>query len=94
MKRLHKKGLLQRRKVSHAFIYEPAVTRQEFRREAVQEVVETLLHGEIDAMVTAFIDVADQAGPESLACLERRVIARRRKMPRDIDEAEPLGPLA
>ena len=78
MKRLHEKGLLRRTKVSHAFLYEPALSKEEFQRDAVGEVVEALLHGEADAMVAAFVDVAERAGDETLAQLERLIADRRR----------------
>jgi len=78
MKRLHEKGLLRRTKVSHAFVYEPALSKEEFHREAVGEVVEALLHGEADAMVAAFVDVAERAGGNTLAQLEQLIADRRR----------------
>ncbi len=78
MKRLHEKGLLRRTKVSHAFVYEPALSKEEFQRDAVGEVVEALLHGEADAMVAAFVDVAERAGGDTLAQLERLIADRRR----------------
>ncbi len=78
MKRLHEKALLRRTKVSHAFVYEPALTKEDFQRDAVGEVVEALLHGEADAMVAAFVDVAERAGGDTLAQLERLIADRRR----------------
>ena len=39
LKRLFEKGLLQRKKESHAHIYSPRVTRAEFHRKALQEVI-------------------------------------------------------
>ena len=81
MKRLHGKGLLERTKVSHAFVYAPALAREEFHREAVQEVVEALLHGEADAMVAAFVDVAERAGGDVLAQLEALIGQRRSVKP-------------
>lgn len=81
MKRLHEKGLLRRAKVSHAFVYAPALSREDFHREAVSEVVDALLHGEADAMVAAFVGVAERAGDDTLAQLEA-LIADRRKATR------------
>lgn len=78
MKRLHGKGLLRRTKVSHAFVYVPALTKEAFQRDAVGEVVEALLHGEADAMVAAFVGVAERAGGDTLAQLERLIADRRR----------------
>jgi predicted transcriptional regulator len=79
MKRLHEKGLLRRTKVSHAFVYAPALTREEFHREAVEDVVEALLHGEAGAMVAAFVGVAERAGADTLAQLESLIAQRRKK---------------
>jgi len=81
MKRLHEKGLLKRAKVSHAFVYSPALSRESFHREAVGDVVAALLHGEADAMVAAFVGVAERAGDDTLAQLEA-LIADRRKAAR------------
>jgi predicted transcriptional regulator len=81
MKRLHEKGLLRRAKVSHAFVYAPALSREDFHREAVGELVDALLHGEADAMVAAFVGVAERAGDDTLAQLEA-LIADRRKATR------------
>lgn len=78
MKRLHEKGLLKRAKVSHAFVYSPALSREAFHREAVSDVVAALLHGEADAMVAAFVGVAERAGDETLAQLEALIAARRK----------------
>ena len=78
MKRLHEKGLLKRAKVSHAFVYSPALSREAFHREAVGDVVAALLHGEADAMVAAFVGVAERAGDETLAQLEALIADRRR----------------
>lgn len=83
MKRLHGKGLLRRTKVSHAFVYEPALSREEFQRDAVEEVVQALLHGEADAMVAAFVGVAERAGDDTLAQLEALIAQRRRASRRD-----------
>jgi predicted transcriptional regulator len=83
MKRLHEKGLLRRTKVSHAFVYEPALSREDFHREAVDEVVQALLHGEADAMVAAFTDVAERAGDDTLAQLEHLIAERRRSSRED-----------
>lgn len=76
MKRLHQKGLLERSKVSHAFVYAPALTREAFHRDAVDDVVSALLDGEADAMVAAFVGVAERAGDDTLAQLEALVAAR------------------
>jgi predicted transcriptional regulator len=85
LKRLHEKGLLTREKVSHAFIYAPAVTREEYQRRTLDQTVNLLLHGEQLSMVSAFVDLAERAGPEQLERLERLVaerLAKRDRSPR------------
>jgi predicted transcriptional regulator len=79
LKRLFEKGLLARDKVSHAHVYRARITREEFHRGLLGEIVGDLLEHEGDAIVSAFVDLAEQAGPEHLARLEALVAERRRK---------------
>lgn len=78
LKRLFEKNLLERDKVSHAHVYRPCLTREEFRRGALGALVGELMRGEADAMVSAFVDLTERAGPEHLARLEALVAERRR----------------
>lgn len=80
LKRLFEKGLLERDKVSHAHVYRPRVSRVDFQQSALGEVVGALMRGEADAMVSAFVHLAERAGPEHLATLERLVSERRRAL--------------
>lgn len=79
MKRLHEKGLLSREKVSHAYVYAPTVDREAFRRDMVEDALEPVLDGESDAMIAAFVDLAERAGDDALARLEQLVAERRRR---------------
>ena len=79
LKRLFEKGLLERDKVSHAHVYRPRVSREDFHRGLLDELVGDLMHGQGDAVVSAFVDLAERAGPEHLARLETLVAERRRK---------------
>jgi predicted transcriptional regulator len=45
--RLTRKEVLSRRKVGRSFVYTPAVTRDEIRRLAIQELVESLFEGSV-----------------------------------------------
>jgi predicted transcriptional regulator len=45
--RLTRKEVLSRRKVGRSFVYTPAITRDEVRRLAVQELVESLFEGSL-----------------------------------------------
>ncbi len=76
LKRLYEKGLLTREKVSHAFVYAPATSRDEYQRRTLEDTLTLLMHGEQGAMVSAFVDLAERAGPEQLERLEQLVAAR------------------
>ena len=78
LKRLFEKELLDRDKVSHAHVYRPRLSREEFQCSALGELVGELMRGEADAMVSAFVDLTERAGPEHLARLEALVAERRR----------------
>jgi predicted transcriptional regulator len=77
MDRLFKKGLLDRAKVSHAFIYAPAMTRAEFRARVVRSAAESVSGAETE-MLAAFVDVAAEVGDDTLAKLEALIAAKRR----------------
>ena len=76
LKRLHDKGLAHRTKVSHAFVYAPACTREAFHSRVLDQVVGGLMHGQPDAVLAAFVDLAEAAGPQQLERLEALVKAR------------------
>jgi predicted transcriptional regulator len=77
LKRLYEKALLARDKVSHAHVYRPRVSREEFQRGLLDQLVTELMQGEASAMVSAFVDLTERAGPEHLARLEALVAERR-----------------
>jgi predicted transcriptional regulator len=80
LKRLFEKGLLERDKVSHAHVYRASLTREEFQRSALGELVGELMGGKADAMVAAFVDLTERAGVEHLARLEALVAERRKRL--------------
>jgi len=80
LKRLFEKDLLVRDKVSHAHVYRARVSREEFHRGVLGELVGGLMRGQADAVVSAFVDLTERAGPEHLARLEALVAERRRKL--------------
>jgi len=79
LKRLFEKGLLERDKVSHAHVYRACVTREEFHRGLVGELVGGLMHEQAEVVVSAFVDLAERAGPKHLARLESLVAERLRE---------------
>ena len=78
LKRLFEKGLLRREKVSHAHLYLPQLSRDEFKRGLVEDVVTRVLQGEAKVMAAAFVDLAERAGEAHLDELERLIAERRR----------------
>lgn len=79
LKRLFEKDLLERDKVSHAHVYRARVSREDFHRGLLGELVGDLMHRHADSLVSAFVDLTERAGPEHLARLEALVSERRRK---------------
>lgn len=77
LKRLFEKGLLTREKVSHAHVYHPRVTREDFHRGLLKELIGGMMRDGSGAIIAAFVDLADRAGPNTLAQLEDVVAARR-----------------
>lgn len=59
LKRLHEKGIIKRRKKSHRYVYTPAMTEGEFHALILRRFVDSSMLGDTDAMLRAFIDVAE-----------------------------------
>lgn len=66
--RLTRKQVLTRRKVGRSFLYQPVVSRDEIRRLAVRELVDSLFDGE-DTQLHAYLNggLAQAAEPEPAA---------------------------
>ncbi len=78
MDRLFRKRMLQREKVSHAYVYTHAVSREELSTRVIGEVLETLAGGETGVMLTAFANLAEREGDEALVQLEELIAKKRR----------------
>ena len=91
IKRLHDKGMLGRRKVSHAYLYSAAVTRAEHRREALQQVVDEVADGQPQLLLAAFVDLAAESGDAELERLERMISERRRALAGDAADRAPAA---
>lgn len=77
MERLHRKGLLTREKVSHAYIYAPRMSREQFGTRLVKDVIESTLAGKTQSMLSAFVDLVARAGEPELNRLERMIAKHR-----------------
>src|SRR5687767_7918284 len=57
LERLYKKGLLDRRKVSHAYRYSPAITKDEYRARCVVEAAGGFSALANVGLLSAFLDI-------------------------------------
>lgn len=75
LKRLHEKGLLDREKVSHAYVYSARTSRAGLQRQLIEALAGQFAHGE-GGFLAAFVDLAEQQGEETLRRLERMIAER------------------
>ena len=73
LERLFKKKLLARKKVSHAYIYQTAVARDELMGQMINDVVNTILKDNTDGMLAAFVDIAARTDDAHLDRLEQLI---------------------
>ncbi len=78
--RLHKKGLLAREKNGKAFVYTPALTREDLDRTVVREVIGALVQengGQRMPILSCFLDAITEEDEQLLATLEEEIKKRR-----------------
>lgn len=81
LERLARKKLLMRKKSSHAYVYEPAVTRQNLIARMIRDVVSELSNGNLEPAMSGLIDLADPLDDRTLDRLEQMIVERRRQLP-------------
>lgn len=79
--RLTRKQVLTRRKAGRSFLYQPLVSREEIRRLAVRELVDSLFDGE-DAQLRAYLN-----GTEPVAAEPQRAGTPQTEESRTLDAA-------
>lgn len=77
LERLHRKTLLSREKISHAYVYSPRVQREELMSAMIVELVGSLGHAQSSSMLSAFVDFAVRADQSNLDRLEALIAQRR-----------------
>lgn len=77
LERLLRKGLLVRKKQSHAFVYCAVRTRDDYHRDLVANLVEQLLPNDGAPILAAFVDAAAKANPKHLDALEQLIERKR-----------------
>lgn len=82
--RLHKKGLLARRRVGKAYVYAAALTEREYRARLAQHLINLALHDgrHRNAVLSCFVDVVSEADQQMLQQLDQLVKAKRRALRR------------
>lgn len=76
MERLWRKGLLDRVKEGHAYVYQARVTCEELTSRILRDVLTGIPGGSTEPVLSAFVDVAARAGDDELRHLERLVAER------------------
>lgn len=85
LERLVRKRLATREKRGRSFVYRACVTRSEWIARQLSALLPHASAGDASLLLASFVEVAERAGEDQLARLERLVRARRR-------ELEPGGP--
>ena len=71
MDRLEQKGIVARRKVGRAFLYEPKLSAEEARLKAVEKIVEGFFNGSSEALVAHLSDRGNVPPPARVPALAR-----------------------
>ena len=80
MDRLHRKGVLERRKIGRAFVYRPAASREALESGLVTRVLQPLLQGaSAEPILSFFVDEVSRQDDRLLDELERLVREKRRQ---------------
>jgi predicted transcriptional regulator len=81
--RLHKKGLLERRKDGRAFLYSPRLSPQEFERNIARDVIDTLLgrgaEG-VEPVLACIVEAVSEHDRALLDDLDRLIKEKRREL--------------
>ena len=79
LERLCRKRLLLRNKIGHAYCYTAAVKRGALIGDSIGEIIACLGRGELQPLVSNFVELADDADRETLDRLQRWVDAQPRR---------------
>ena len=75
--RLHRKGLLKRRKESRAFVYQARVSREEFVQTVARDVIDELLGRDAEPMLACIVDAVSARDKKLLDELTRLIQQKR-----------------
>lgn len=77
LERLYRKGVLARTKVSHAYIYEPAMSEDAVMARMVDTALRPFRSGKARGLLAAFNELADTVDDATLDELERLIADRK-----------------
>jgi len=82
--RLYKKGMLLRRKVGKAYLYAPALSRQDYRERLAQSLIGMALNDSQHrhVVLSCFVEVVSEADRQMLNRLDQLVKAKQRALRR------------
>ena len=81
--RLHKKGILNRRKEGRAFLYSPRISSKQLEQGIASDLIDSLLArnaGEVAPLLSCFVEVVSEKDRSLLDELERLVREKRRTL--------------
>ena len=81
LERLFKKSLLQREKVSHAYVYSQRLSREDVMAKLVTDTVSRFGDNRNDGLLAAFSGLTETADEHVLARLEALIAERKAKRP-------------
>jgi predicted transcriptional regulator len=79
LERLHRKALLERTKAGRAYRYRAAVSRDSLIGAFIRDLSVALAEGELEPVVSGFMELVGEADPRLLERLEKRAAELRRK---------------
>jgi predicted transcriptional regulator len=79
LERLQRKKLLSRTKIGRAYVYAAAVTREGLIGSLIRDVATRLAEGELEPVISGFVELVGSADPELLAQLQSSAAARRKE---------------
>jgi predicted transcriptional regulator len=77
LERLYRKELLHREKVSHAYVYSTAVTRDTLMADLIDDVIRSVSDSGSDTMLAAFVAIAERTDKNNLDRLEQLIAVRK-----------------
>lgn len=83
LERLSRKGLLFRRKQSRAFVYEPALSREDLLLKSMSQIADRLGKADSQVLMASFVELASREDPSNLDHLQQLINARRHRDSRD-----------